>query len=78
MNIDSTDLKLFVNIAACSNLTHGARVTYLSPPAASARIKAMEHETGAQLLYRSNKGISLTAAGKITLHRAQLILKPML
>ena len=77
MNIDSTDLKLFINVAACCNLTHGARATYLSPPAASARIKAMEHETGSQLLYRSNKGISLTAAGKIMLHRAQLILRQM-
>lgn len=77
MKIDTTDIKLFINIAACSNLTHGARATYLSPPAASARIKAMEYEAGAQLLYRSNKGISLTAAGKVMLHRAQLILRQM-
>jgi DNA-binding transcriptional LysR family regulator len=77
MNLDSTDLKLFINIAACGNLTHGACATYLSPPAASARIKAMEYETGTSLLYRSNKGVSLTAAGKIMRHRAQLILRQM-
>jgi DNA-binding transcriptional LysR family regulator len=75
MNLDSTDLKLFINIASFGNLTHGARATYLSPPAASTRIKSMEYETGTSLLYRSNKGVSLTAAGKVMLHRAQLILR---
>lgn len=77
MNIQIVDLKLFVKVAECGNLTHGAQRAFLSPPAASARIKSMEQETGQQLLLRGNKGIRLTQAGEVFLRQARLVLRQM-
>ncbi|HLU03903.1 MAG TPA: LysR family transcriptional regulator, partial [Advenella sp.] len=42
MRYDLTDLKLFINIGEVSNLTKAAEKTFLSLPAASARIKNLE------------------------------------
>lgn len=75
MNIEITDLKLFANIAECGNLTRGAERTFLSPPSASARIKALELETGQQLLNRGNKGVTLTTSGELFLKQARLVLR---
>lgn len=75
MNLELIDLKLFVCIAECGNLTHGAEKAFLSPPAASARIKSLEQETGQQLFLRSNKGVTLTDAGKVFLRQARLVLR---
>jgi DNA-binding transcriptional LysR family regulator len=75
MNIELVDLRLFVNIAECGNLTHGAEKAFLSPPAASARIKSLEHEAGRQLFIRSNKGVALTDAGEVFLRQARLVLR---
>jgi DNA-binding transcriptional LysR family regulator len=75
MHIDVTDLRLFVQIAETGNLTRGAALAYLSAPAASARIRTLEAKLGAQLLYRGNKGVSLTQAGETLLHHARIILR---
>ncbi|WP_264212029.1 LysR substrate-binding domain-containing protein [Leisingera thetidis] len=77
MNIELVDLRLFVKIAECGNLTHGAARAFLSPPAASARIKSVEQEAGQQLLVRNNKGISLTPAGETFLRQARLVLRQL-
>ncbi|MDX2484872.1 LysR substrate-binding domain-containing protein [Antarcticimicrobium sediminis] len=77
MKIDLVDLRLFVHVAECSNLTHGAGRAFLSVSAASARIKAMERETGQQLFLRGNRGISLTSAGEVFLRQARLVLRQM-
>ena len=75
MNIELVDLRLFVYIAECENLTRGAEKAFLSPPAASARIKSLEHEAGRQLFLRSNKGVTLTDAGEVFLRQARLVLR---
>ncbi|MBR9651578.1 LysR substrate-binding domain-containing protein [Thalassovita aquimarina] len=75
MHIQLQDLQLFVQVAEAGNLTRGAQRAFLSPPAASARIRALEDQLGAQVLYRSNKGISLTQAGETLLQHARLILR---
>ena len=77
MHLDLTDLKLFTEIADAGNLTRGAQRAFLSAPAASARIKAMEEGLNAQLLYRGNKGVTLTGAGEKLLHHARLIRRQM-
>ncbi|MGR3621846.1 helix-turn-helix domain-containing protein [Pseudophaeobacter sp.] len=59
MNIEFVDLRLFVNVAECGNLTRGAERSYLSPPSASARMKSLELEIGQQLFNRGNKGALL-------------------
>jgi len=73
MHVELVDLRLFVEIADAGNLTRGAQRAFLSAPAASARIRALEESFGAQLLYRGNKGMTLTQAGETLLHHARLV-----
>ena len=75
MHFDLSDLRLFHAVAEAGNLTRGARNAFLSPPAASARLKALETELGAQLFYRDNRGVTLTEAGKTLLRHCRLILR---
>lgn len=77
MHIDLIDLKLFVEIAEAGNLTRGASRAFLSAPAASARIRALEETLGVQLLYRGNKGVTLTKAGDTFLHHARIVLRQL-
>ena len=71
---DFVDLRLFVNVAQSASLTNGASSSALSLAAASTRIKNLESALGAQLLYRSKRGVSLTPAGVSLLQHARLIL----
>ncbi len=75
MHIELADLRLFVSIAETGNLTRGAASVSLSAPAASVRIRAMEAQLDVQLLYRSNKGVSLAQSGETLLHHARIILR---
>lgn len=75
MKLELTDLRLFAEIADAGNLTRGAQRCFLTAPAASARVKALEQSLGAALLYRGNKGVSLTEAGERLLHHARVILR---
>ena len=71
---DFVDLRLFVNVAQSASLTNGASSSALSLAAASTRIKNLESALGAQLLYRTKRGVSLTPAGDTLLQHARLIL----
>lgn len=71
---DFVDLRLFVNVAHSASLTNGASSSALSLAAASTRIKNLESALGAQLLYRTQRGVSLTPAGDTLLQHARLIL----
>ena len=71
---DFVDLRLFVNVAQSASLTNGASTSALSLAAASTRIKNLESALGAQLLYRTKRGVSLTPAGDTLLQHARLIL----
>ncbi|MDG2340354.1 MAG: LysR substrate-binding domain-containing protein [Paracoccaceae bacterium] len=75
MNIDLVDLRLFVNIAECGNLTKGAEKSFLSPPSASARVKSVELEIGRELFNRGNRGVTLTRSGEVFLKQARLVLR---
>lgn len=75
MHFDLADLRLFIHIAEAPSLTQGARRTFLSPAAASARIKALEGQLGSRLLYRDNRGVELTPAGQRLLQHARLIMR---
>jgi len=75
MHFDLLDLRLFLEIAEAGNLTKGARRAFLSPPAASARLKALEAQLRTQLLYRDSRGVSLTEAGETLLRHTRLILR---
>lgn len=75
MHFDFIDLRLFCNIADTQNMTHGAKKSFISTAAASSRIKNLEEQLGAKLLYRHTRGIELTAVGNTLLQHARLILK---
>lgn len=75
MHFDLADLRLFIHIAESPSLTQGARRAFLSPAAASARIKALESQLGSRLLYRDSRGVELTPAGQRLLQHARLIMR---
>ncbi|MBL0419204.1 LysR family transcriptional regulator [Ramlibacter sp. AW1] len=75
MRFDIVDLRLFVAVASCGNLTRAAEGFPIAVAAASARIKALEESLGVLLLERSSRGVSLTPAGEMFLARALAILK---
>lgn len=75
MHFDLPDLRLFIHIAESPSLTQGARRAFLSPAAASARIKALEGQLGSRLLYRDSRGVELTPAGRRLLQHARLIMR---
>ncbi|MDO5651155.1 MAG: LysR family transcriptional regulator [Moraxella sp.] len=74
MRFELTDLRVFVAIATAPSLTQGAKAVYLSPAAASNRMKNLETQLGGRLFYRNNKGMELTPAGKDMLVHARKIL----
>ncbi|WP_444756724.1 LysR family transcriptional regulator [Pseudomonas sp. A014] len=77
MHIDLVDLRLFVHIVEATSLTQGARRAFISPAAASVRVKSMESQVGAHLFYRGNRGVELTSAGERLLKHARLVLRQM-
>mgnify|MGYP006324683821 CR=1 FL=1 len=74
MHFDLADLRLFIHIGESPSLTQGARRAFLSPAAASARIKALECQLDTRLLYRDSRGVELTPAGQKLLRHARLIM----
>ncbi|MDF0606267.1 LysR substrate-binding domain-containing protein [Neisseriaceae bacterium TC5R-5] len=74
MHFDLTDLRLFVLVAEEGNLTRAATRQHLSLAAASARIKALEAQTGLPLLYRESRGMRLSPPGLTFLHHARGVL----
>ena len=75
MHFDLADLRLFIHIAESPSLTQGAKRAFLSPAAASARIKALEGQLDTRLLYRDSRGVEITPAGERLLHHARLIMR---
>lgn len=73
MHFDFADLKLFTRIAEEENLSRGARKAFLSPAAASARLKSLEEQLGTRLFYRESRGLTLTPAGARLLRHARVI-----
>jgi len=75
VHFDLTDLRLFLHLAECRNLTRGASAASLSPAAASSRLKALEGQLNARLFYRDSKGLSLTHAGEMLQRHARAVLR---
>jgi DNA-binding transcriptional LysR family regulator len=73
MHFDLADLRLFLHLAECRNLTRGASAAALSPAAASSRLKALEGQLNARLFYRDSRGLELTHAGEMLQRHARAI-----
>lgn len=74
LQFDLIDVRLFVNVADLNSLTRGAERSNMTPPSASLRIKNIEDRLHTRLLLRSNRGVTLTPAGKAFLHYGRLML----
>ncbi|KAB2919217.1 MAG: LysR family transcriptional regulator [Hyphomicrobiaceae bacterium] len=64
-------LKTFVTVAREGSITRASELLYLSQPAVSAHIKAIEDTLGLALFERTPRGMSLTADGTRLLAKAE-------
>ncbi|MCG8428354.1 MAG: LysR family transcriptional regulator [Chromatiales bacterium] len=64
-------LKTFVTVAREGSITRASERLYLSQPAVSAHIKAIEETLGLELFERTPKGMSLTSDGQRLLAKAE-------
>jgi DNA-binding transcriptional LysR family regulator len=72
--METLSLRTFVCVADTQSFTRAADTLYLTQPAVSKRIAALEQELGARLFDRIGKKPLLTDAGKVLYRRAQAIL----
>jgi len=68
-------LRYFVAVAEEGNISRAAQKIFLTQPALSRQIKALEEELGQCLLERQAHSIRLTPAGEILLHEARELLE---
>src|SRR2546430_12920821 len=64
-------IEAFVEAQRRGSITRAAAALELIQPTLTARLRGLEQELGAQLLVRGRRGVSLTAAGRRFLPRAQ-------
>jgi DNA-binding transcriptional LysR family regulator len=64
-------LKVFRTVAAKHSFRHAAEALYLTQPAVTLQVKALEDEVGLKLFDRSGKTITLTEAGNHLLKYAE-------
>jgi DNA-binding transcriptional LysR family regulator len=63
--IDPRRLQVLRSVAAHGSVAAAAQALQLTPPAVSQQLLALERETGASLIDRSGRQVTLTAAGKL-------------
>ncbi|MGF6147441.1 HTH-type transcriptional regulator YofA [Kingella potus] len=73
--MDINQLRAFITVAHTKNLTQAAEKLFLSQPAVSAQIKALEADVGTTLFTRTNSGMTLTRAGEVLLPEAEELLQ---
>jgi DNA-binding transcriptional LysR family regulator len=67
-------LRAFVAIARSGSITRATQTLFLSQPAVSAQLKALEDEVRLQLFDRTPQGMKLTSAGAALLPEAERVL----
>ncbi|MBP2001919.1 DNA-binding transcriptional LysR family regulator [Paenibacillus shirakamiensis] len=66
-------LLVFITVVDKGNFTRAAEELHMTQPAVSQHIQALERTSGARLLERTNKSMTLTASGKIVYDHARQI-----
>ena len=74
-SLELYQLRTFVAVAEEAHLTRAAEKLFISQPAVSAHIKALEEELGVALFTRSPRGMQLTREGQALRPRAEAALK---
>jgi DNA-binding transcriptional LysR family regulator len=72
--MEFSQLQGFICVAQEGSFTRAAEKLYLTQPALSLQVKALEAEFGAPLFERRNRSIYLTEVGRMVLERAEQIL----
>lgn len=67
-------LRSFAAVAQAGHLTRAAEKLFISQPAVSAHVKALEVELGVTLFARTSKGMQLTREGALLLPQAESVL----
>ena len=66
-------LNIFLAVAETGKFSQAAERMYLTQPAVSMQIRALEDELGQMLFYRDRRHSTLTAAGTVLLRHAQAV-----
>lgn len=67
-------LRYFLSVAAHRNFTEAAKAFYMTQPAITHQISALERELGANLFLRTTRSVTLTRAGELFLEDAKRML----
>jgi LysR family transcriptional regulator, transcriptional activator of the cysJI operon len=70
MMLENFRLRVFREVAAQRSFRRAAEVLYISQPAVTQQIKALEDELGTRVFDRAGGKVRLTAAGEVLLRRA--------
>src|SRR5437867_11303058 len=68
-------LEAFVEVIRRGSVTSGARAPFLTQPALTARLNALDRDVGVRLLARRRGGVRLTEAGRAFLPYAERALQ---
>ena len=71
--IDPRRLRVLQAVAAHGSVAAAAGALHLTPPAVSQQLLALERETGASLIDRSGRQVTLTAAGRLLAAHGEVI-----
>jgi DNA-binding transcriptional LysR family regulator len=74
MDVHVRDLRYFVAVAEDLHFTHAAERLFVSQPALSKQIRALERALGVELFKREGRSVSLTPAGAALLPHAREVL----
>ena len=63
--IDIANMEEYLALSRTLNFTRAAEISYITQPAMSRHIAAIEDEVGAKLVKRTSRNVELTAAGEV-------------
>lgn len=66
---------VFKEVADTGSITQASKRLFISQPSVSVQIQNLEHEYGAQLFSRTNRGVTLTVFGKILYDQVVIALR---